>query len=337
MTTNGNGHYDLAGTELADDGLDLVQKLESHLSIHPEDSETRGALQQLFAAPVVKPIRLWDWTMAPEAKPMEWLVENWLPAGRVSMLTGEGGAGKSRLALQLAAGIVTGGDGDGGWIDVPIDYLRLGPSVGDGRPVIFASWEDTEDDFSRRLSEISGPASPWITPDRLKMLKVTDLSGYGPAWGQSHPANLPTLTETGQELRSAAENLGAALLILDPVAAAYAGNENDRGQVRQFITDWDAWGRATNCGVLILAHPPKSGAEYSGSTDWNGAVRSRWAMQKVRRGPAPGKGQQDNRSEEWQLSLPKRNYAAEVDPLALLIDKTAGALRWQAEPWYMEG
>ena len=88
MTTNGNGHYDLAGTELADDGLDLVQKLESHLSIHPEDSETRGALQQLFAAPVVKPIRLWDWTMAPEAKPMEWLVENWLPAGRVSMLTG---------------------------------------------------------------------------------------------------------------------------------------------------------------------------------------------------------------------------------------------------------
>ena len=27
MTTNGNGHYDLAGTELADDGLDLVQKL----------------------------------------------------------------------------------------------------------------------------------------------------------------------------------------------------------------------------------------------------------------------------------------------------------------------
>ena len=218
---------------------------------------------------------------------MEWLVENWLPAGRVSMLTGEGGAGKSRLALQLAAGIVTGGDGDGGWIDVPIDYLRLGPSVGDGRPVIFASWEDTEDDFSRRLSEISGPASPWITPDRLKMLKVTDLSGYGPAWGQSHPANLPTLTETGQEPRSAAENLGAALLILDPVAAAYAGNENDRGQVRQFIADWDAWGRATNCGVLILAHPPKSGAEYSGSTDWNGAVRSRWAMQKVHVGQLP--------------------------------------------------
>ena len=337
MTTNGNGYYDLAGAELADDGLDLVQKLEGHLSIHPEDGETRGALQQLLATPVANQIRLWDWSMAPDPKPMEWLVQDWLPAGRVSMLTGEGGAGKSRLALQLAAGIVTGGDSDSGWIDAPIDCLRLGPSVGDGRPVIFASWEDTEDDFARRLAELSGQAAPWIKPELLTLLKVADLSGYGPAWGQSHPASLPKLTETGQELRAAAEILGAALLVLDPVAAAYAGNENDRGQVRQFIADWDAWGRATNCGVLILAHPPKSGAEYSGSTDWNGAVRSRWAMQKVRRGPAPSTKGQDNRPEEWQLSLPKRNYGPEVTPLVLLIDNTAGALRWQAEPWDMEG
>ena len=95
MTTNGNGYYDLAGAELADDGLDLVQKLEGHLSIHPEDGETRGALQQLLATPVANQIRLWDWSMAPDPKPMEWLVQDWLPAGRVSMLTGEGGAGKS--------------------------------------------------------------------------------------------------------------------------------------------------------------------------------------------------------------------------------------------------
>ena len=52
MTLNGNGHYNLAGTELADDGLDLVQKLEEHLSTHPGDGETRAALQQLVAAPV---------------------------------------------------------------------------------------------------------------------------------------------------------------------------------------------------------------------------------------------------------------------------------------------
>ena len=326
MTLNGNGHYDLAGTELADDGLDLVQKIEEHLSIHPEDGETRAALQQLVATPVANPLRLWDWTLSPVAKPMEWLVEDWLPSGRVSMLTGEGGAGKSRLALQLAAGIVTGGDGEGGWVDAPIDCLRLGPSVDNGQPVVFASWEDTEDDFARRLSELSGQAAPWITPERLRLLKIVDLSGRGPAWAHLHPFTPPTLTETGQELRAATEELGAVLLILDPVAAAYAGNENDRGQVRSFLADWDAWARTSGCAVWIIGHPPKSGAEYSGSTDWNGAVRSRWAMSKQKR------GRDKDAPMEWQLSLPKRNYSAEVEPLALILE-TAGGLRWKVEHW----
>ena len=33
----------------------------------------------------------------------EWLIEGWLPVGRLGMLSGRGGRGKSRLALQLAA------------------------------------------------------------------------------------------------------------------------------------------------------------------------------------------------------------------------------------------
>ena len=43
-----------------------------------------------------------DWTAEPG--PRQWLVDGWLPAGRVALLSGQGGAGKSRLALQLAAG-----------------------------------------------------------------------------------------------------------------------------------------------------------------------------------------------------------------------------------------
>ena len=33
----------------------------------------------------------------------EWLIPGWLPVGRLGMLSGRGGRGKSRLALQLVA------------------------------------------------------------------------------------------------------------------------------------------------------------------------------------------------------------------------------------------
>jgi Mrp family chromosome partitioning ATPase len=42
----------------------------------------------------------------------EWLIENWLPDNCVAMLTGDGGVGKSRLAMQLAWAL----SGDGQWL-----------------------------------------------------------------------------------------------------------------------------------------------------------------------------------------------------------------------------
>ena len=52
------------------------------------------------------------------------------------------------------------------------------------------------------------------------------------------------------------------------------------------------------------------------------AVRSRWAMSKQKR------GRDKDAPMEWQLSLPKRNYSAEVKPLALILETAAG-LRWR--------
>ena len=62
----------------------------------------------------------------------QWLINDRLPAGRVALLTGEGGAGKSRLALQLAAGVASGGN-QGEWISSPGRMIRLGNAVPDGR------------------------------------------------------------------------------------------------------------------------------------------------------------------------------------------------------------
>ena len=133
-----------------------------------------------------KPIRVSTWgIMRPQ--PRRWLVQDWLPAGRVAMLTGEGGAGKSRLALQLAAGVASGGGSDGAWLEAPQGVLSLGDSIHQGgAPVVFASWEDEPDEFWRRLHQISGQAAPWVSPERLHNLFIANMMGEGPVWAPSH-------------------------------------------------------------------------------------------------------------------------------------------------------
>ena len=341
-----NGKNGLVGTELPPDGLDLVQHLQDHLRRNPDDVQTWQALQMLQPATSVEPLPRWRWSESPDPPPRLWLLDNWLPAGRLTLLCGPGGAGKSRLALQLAAGIASGGGEGDTWIDAPIDILRLGKTVPKtGYPVVYATWEDEPEEFGRRLSQISGrqhsqkygSAAEWVTPERLDNLEVINLAKRGPLWaplpGSRHLSALAGLTETGQLLRTRCVEVGAKLLVLDPLAAVYLGDENSRGLVRAFASDWDGWAIENHCAILIVAHPPKSRSDYSGSTDWEAAFRARWTMEKERRGTLPtGKGNKDDRPEVWQLSLPKRNYGPEQPPLALDLDLTGG-MRWRAEWW----
>ena len=210
-----------------------------------------------------------DWTA--ETGPRQWLVEGWLPAGRVALLSGQGGAGKSRLALQLALALV----------ERRKNWLPDGPDLVDSGPAVIATWEDEPDEVARRLRGMVE------TQDRLEALKdrlhVLDFAGKGAFWqpvegGSRHTSTMGDLTPAGAWTRTYCETHKARLLVVDPLAAAYACSENDRGLVRAFMTSWDGWARATNCAVLIVSHPPKSSADYSGSTDWHAAARAVWKL-----------------------------------------------------------
>lgn len=341
MTANAGAGDPFRGREVPLEPKEHIAALSGWIRTHPDDEDLRQPLKDLLAemsgndAESVPPLPDWVWESR-DVPPREWVIQGWLPAGRVTMLAGRGGAGKSRLALQLAAGIASGGGDGDAWIDAPLDTLRLGKAVpSTGAPVVYASWEDEDTEFARRLAEISGGEAPWVTPERLQNLHVVTLAKRGALWAPLHGRHISTLaelTDTGRLLREMVERIGAKLLIIDPVAACYSGDENSRALVRAFVGSWDGWGQDVGCAVLLVAHPPKGGSDYSGSTDWEGAVRAMWVLKEERIGAPPkGKGQ-DTRETAWQLALPKRNYSSAQAPLRMHWDTKVG-LRWRIEWW----
>ncbi|MCY4590778.1 MAG: AAA family ATPase [Alphaproteobacteria bacterium] len=260
-----------------------------------------------------------DW--AEPGKQPEWLIENWLPAGRICLFAGEGGRGKSRLALMLAAGMAS--------VARDRDWLPGGPELSRHGTVVFATWEETRDSIRRRLCDWP-PARTGDFRETLpalleNRLAVIDCVRAGSAWGPREDGSrrgptLGELTPTGRALRAEAERREASLLIIDPLAAAFALNENDRGAVRGFMSDWDAWARSTQCTVLLISHPPKSRDAYSGSTDWYGASRAVWTMGL--------KELPDKSGQAVRLECIKVNEGRKPEPL-LLEDWHW----WTASPW----
>ncbi len=267
-----------------------------------------------------------------------WLVEGWLPVGRVGLLTGTGGAGKSRLALQLCLGLAAA---RGDWLPsfdlIPTEEPVL-PILPDANPVrcVIASWEDDPETIMRRAyrmgrkwdtyaqEETVGPL-PWVTQKVGNRIACVDLAGCGPLWGPTeegsrHVSTVGELTEAGRRVRREAQDWGAGLLVIDPLAAAYGGDENVRPLVRAFMADWEAWARDTGCAVLIIAHPPKGGASgYSGSTDWQAAARFLWILESVEGTDPP----------RMELRLEKSNYAIAGESVHLLQTFPA----WKQTTW----
>ena len=289
----------------------VAAKLAGELAAGFKRESTAAALEALEAElPRHEPIETHappDWPTPPAR---QWILGGWLPAGRVTLFAGAGGAGKSLLALGLALALTAGKDE---WLG---NQGKDSPRVrGGAGAVVWASWEDEPDEVWRRAQWIQDNQGKRPTEERFVL---ADLAGRGPLWapgadgkGSTHTSTLASLTPTGERLRALCEERAARLLVLDPLAAAYGSNENDRGLVRSFISSWDRWGRKHDCAILIIAHPPKSagapeGAAYSGSTDWLGGPRSMWSLEKEKE---PKDAKTDELGEALKLVNTKNNYA----------------------------
>ena len=291
---------------------------------------------------------------APPAR--EWLAGSaqagWHPRGRVAMLTGSGAAGKSRLTLQYVAAVAGEGDAEDRRVLPALREVANGPVVAARGPdgaekdvdrVAMIGWEDEPDEIWRRLRWLADADMKTASPENLaERFDYLNLEGAGPLWGpleggSGHTSTAGDWTETGEAALAWLRASGARLVIIDPLAAAFGLNENDRALVRSFLSALNRFAAELDAAVLLVAHPPKSGADYSGSTDWRNGVRSMWTLEAA---PAPGFERPNAKKDGggttnlgMRLRLEKSNYGrAGIDAWLELADgdtDAGGGLAWK--------
>ena len=225
----------------------------------------------------------------------EWVIDGWLPKGRIATLYGRGAAGKSRLTLQLAAAVASGAGEERRALPVDPDITdteRLEfagglPEVSGGGRVLMLSWEDEVDEVARRIAMAgkAGAFDPDVVRAGVDVVNMRKVGGplWGPAAGGSgHTSTTGELTPVGLRFLDMLEDY--ALAVVDPLAAAFGSNENDRSLVRQFMACLDGRAEQAECAVLLVAHPSQVGEKGgkggggSGSTDWRNASRARFDL-----------------------------------------------------------
>jgi RecA-family ATPase len=218
-----------------------------------------------------------DWEGLP-VPPRKWIVAEYIPDRTVSLLGGDGATGKSLLALQLAIARALGRE-----------WIGLLPEP--GRTLILSA-EDDADEMQRRVEDIRKFYGARMGD--LSDIRLIDLVGEDSIIGALMKGQIEP-TAMWHALDAYMTEFKPGLTILDVLADMFAGDENNRAQVRQFIGLLKKLARKHDCAFLLLAHPSltgmSTGSGTSGSTGWNNAVRSRMYFQtaKASDGTEPNK------------------------------------------------
>jgi RecA-family ATPase len=273
---------------------DLAAAAGAGLNGHAERNEEP-------AKPAPPPLSTIDWPAMEDRTPpeREFVVDNWLPTGCATSLYAPGGFGKSMLAQILGSCVAAG-----------VPFLGLSTMQA---PVLGIFCEDDDDELWRRQCRIND-----VTCIRMRQL------GFFAAQGRLGMPNLlmtfpkgkpPTGLQLLGDIEDKAREIGAKVVILDNAAQIFGGEENSRAEVTAFINALNGLARRLKAAVLMLGHPPKNGAEYSGSTAWHSVVRCMWTLGKVVEKDEEGEG--DEPSEVMILTRSKANYAPSGEELRL--------------------
>lgn len=168
-------------------------------------------------------------------QPITWIWPGWLPAGKLTILAGAAGTGKTTLALALAA-ILTGG---GRWPDGAVSRVK-------GNVLIWSS-EDVADDT----------LVPRLLASGADLARCHFIEGIAEN-GQSVPFDP---SQDIVELHRAVKAIGGvSLLLIDPIVSAVAGDMHRANDVRRSLQAVVDFADAHDCAVIGITHFAKGGA-----------------------------------------------------------------------------
>ena len=189
---------------------------------------------------------------------VEWLWEPYIPFGKVTIVQGNPGEGKTTFALRLAAACTN---------RKPFPHMAAHEPFN----VIYQTAEDgLGDTIKPRLMEAEAD---------LDRVLVIDESNQG-------------LSLSDERIERAIRQTGARLIILDPIQA-YVGEKTDMNkanEIRPMFRRLAEIAERTGCAVILIGHLNKAAGGQSayrglGSIDFRAAARSVLLIGRVKREP----------------------------------------------------
>jgi RecA-family ATPase len=198
--------------------------------------------------------------------PQPWIVKDMIPAAQVSILGGDGGTGKSILALQLSVAVALTGE----W---------LGMTTARGK-VLYVAAEDETKEQRRRLAAMGVDV---LALEDLTIAQLADQDAVMAA--ATKKGDLIEATPLFKRLEAYVARTRPALVILDNLADIFGGDEIKKIHVRAFISLWRGMALRWGPAVVILQHPSvygmTSGTGTSGNVAWSNSVRSRLLLERI--------------------------------------------------------
>lgn len=225
-----------------------------------------------------------------EVKEVEWLWYPYIPYGKITIIQGDPGEGKTTAILRIAAMLSMG------------EKLPCNDREHEPINIIYQTAEDgLNDTVKPRLLDAGADCSK---------IKVIDESSK-------------SLTMLDERIEQAIAETGARLIILDPIQA-YIGaeiNMNSANETRAVMSNLGAIADKYSCAIVLIGHMNKGSGNKStyrglGSIDFQAVARSVLIVGRVKDKP-----------QIRVIAQCKSSLAPEGDSIAFELDKGTG-FKW---------